>query len=164
MTAHQTPKLYPAWREALSQLELAGIAPGQTIDREWVERAFGIEPAATVADYEKNRQLFRKFFWELRTELLKKHRLLLRAVNGVGYEVIHPRRQTARAMADRGEEVARALQKLADEISYVRTEELDDAQRKANLDAQAKVGALIGMARKKLAFGDDKAPEEIADE
>ena len=40
----------------------------------------------------------------------------------------------------------------------------DDAQRKANLDAQAKVGALIGMARKKLAFGDDKGPEEIAND
>ena len=152
MENNQTPKLYPAWREALSQLEQAGIAPGQTIDREWVERAFGIEPAVTVADYEKNRQLFRRFFWDLRTELLKKHRLLLRAVNGVGYEVIHPQHQTARAMQDRGEEVARALQKLADEISYVRTEELDNAQRKANLDAQAKVGALIALSRKKLAL------------
>lgn len=154
-TADDQPKLYPAWRQTLVELEKASIAPGQTLDREWLERSFGLAPAQTIADYEKNRQLFRRFFWELRNELLAKHRLLLRAVNGVGYEVVFPEHQTARAMRERGEEINRALLKLADEVSYVRTEELDDAGRRANSDAVAKVGVLLGMTRKQLGIKTD---------
>lgn len=144
------PKIYPAWRQTLADLELAGIEPGQTIDRDWLLTSFGIDAPATVAEVEKNQQAFRSFFWAFRQELLHKHKLMLRAVAGVGYEVILPKDHTQRAMRDRGEEINRALAKLADEISFVRVEELDAAGRKANNDAIAKVGALMGMTNKQL--------------
>lgn len=148
--AVQAPKIYPAWRQTIADLELAGIEPGQTIDRDWLNASFGISPPQTIADVDKNNHLFRSFFWSFRTELLRKHRLMLRPIAGVGYEVVLPKDHTQRAMRDRGEEINRALAKLADEISFVRVEELDDAGRKANTDAIAKVGVLMGMANKQL--------------
>jgi hypothetical protein len=80
--------------------------------------------------------------------------LVIRSLNGIGYEVLDPRHQTHRVMRDRGEAINRELLKLADEITFVRLDELDETQRKANLDAQAKVGALMSMTRKKLGIAD----------
>jgi hypothetical protein len=42
------------------------------------------------------------------------------------------------------------LSKLHNEVTYVRLDALDDKQRKANADAQAKIGALLSMSRKQL--------------
>lgn len=143
-------KLYPSWKQALSDLELAGINPGQTIEKEWLEEKFGITPANSIADAERNNTLFRTSIWQLRETLLSKHRLMLRAVFGVGYRVVEPEKQTEQALRDRGVEVARALGKLHDELTYVRTEALTDEQRKANADALAKAGTLLSMSRKQL--------------
>jgi hypothetical protein len=148
----QEPKLYPAWRQALNDLELAGIEPGQTIEKSWLEQRFGITPPVTIADAEKNSALFRSLMWQLKTNLLRKHRMMLRAVSGVGYRVVEPEDQTATALRDRGDEVRHALAKLMDEVSYVRTDRLDDASRKANSDAVAKVGAMMSLTKKRLGF------------
>jgi hypothetical protein len=151
MSTDNTPvRLYPSWKQALHELEMAGIAPGQTIEKEWLEEKFGIEPAVSIADFEKNGALFRTSIWQLRETLLQKHSLMLRAVAGVGYRVVEPDKQTDTALRDRGEVIARELAKLHDEVTHVRTDALDDAQRKANADAVAKVGMLIGLTRKKL--------------
>jgi len=143
-------KLYPSWKQALADWEAQGIEPGQTIEKEWLEERFGITTAQTIAQAEKNNQLFRTSIWQLRETLLTKHKLMLRAVAGVGYRVVEPEKQTEQALRDRGEEVARALCKLHDEVTCIRLDALDDGQRKANADAQAKVGALLSMARKQL--------------
>jgi hypothetical protein len=143
-------KLFPSWKQALADLELAGIQPGQTIEKDWLEEKFGLTPASTIADASRNQALFRTSIWQLRETLLSKHKLMLRAVGGVGYRVVEPEKQTEQALRDRGEEIARALCKLHDEVTYVRLDALDDSQRKANADALAKVGALLSMSRKQL--------------
>lgn len=145
-------KLYPSWKQALHDLEMAGIEPGQTIEKDWLENAFGITAPHTIADAERNRALFRSSIWDLRNTLLTKHRLMLRAVGGVGYRVVESDKQTDTALRDRGAEIGRVLEKLHEEVSFVRTDLLTDAQRKANADAVAKVGVLIGMTRKQLGF------------
>jgi len=144
--------LYPPWKQALAELELAGIEPGNTIEKQWLEERFGLKPALTIADAEKNRLLFRTLIWQLRNSLLHQHRLMLRAVGGVGYRVVEVEDQTSTALRDRGEAVTRELNKLMEEISYVRLEVLTDAGRKANSDAIAKISSLQGMAIKKLGF------------
>ena len=143
-------KLYPSWKQALADLELAGIEPGQTIEKDWLEDKFGITTANSIADAERNQALFRTSIWQLRETLLSKHRLMLRAVSGVGYRVVEPEKQTEQALRDRGEEVSRALGKLHCELTYVRLDSLTDAQRKANADALAKTGTLLSMSRKQL--------------
>lgn len=147
------PRLYPSWKQALKELELAGLEPGQTIEKDWLEEAFGIQQPETIAAAERNAAIFRTSIWQLREMLLEKHSLMLRAVAGVGYRVVEPEMQTGQALKDRGEEVGRALAKLQQEITYVRLDGLDDAARKTNADAQAKVGALLIMARKQLGNG-----------
>jgi hypothetical protein len=146
------PKLFPGWKQAMKELEEMGVGPGQTIEKEWLERAFGIRPARTIAEHERNHHLFRKLFWLLRTELLERKSLMLRAVAGVGYEVVEPQRQTQVALRDRGLEVARSLQKLHCELTYIQADALSEGQRKENADALSKVGALTAMARKQLAM------------
>ena len=146
----QAPVLYPPWKQALSDLELAGIEPGAVIETRWLEQRFGLRPPETIADAEKNRVLFRTFIWNLRSSLLQKHRLMLRFVGGVGYRVVEVENQTSTALRDRGDAINRELAKLMVEISFVRTEELDDAGRKANSDAIAKIASLQGMAKKQL--------------
>lgn len=151
--ADEQPRFYPAWRHALHELELASISPGQTIQKVWLEELFGLQVPQTIAEAEKQRLTFLGLFDQLRWALLEKHRLMLRPVPGVGYRVVEPEQQTSVAMKDRGAELMRALGKMAAEISHVRLEALDDTQRKANADAQAKVGALVGMSRKQLGHG-----------
>ena len=155
MNNQQQPKLYPAWRQALSELLLADLQPGTVIEKTWLEEKFDIKPPNTIAEAEKNQSVFRFFIWKLREELLKEHRLMLRPIDGVGYRVVESEEQTATALRDRGEEINRSLSRLMDEISYVQTDKLDDAARKTNSDAVAKVGTLMGMVKKKLSFGKD---------
>ena len=144
------PRLYPSWKQALQDLELAGLEPGQTIETTWLEEVFGLLTPTSIAEAEKNRAIFRTSIWQLRESLLEKHKLMLRPIAGVGYRVVEPEHQTGQALKDRGEEVARALSKLQAEITHVRLDALDDAQRQANANAQAKVGALLSMSRKQL--------------
>lgn len=144
------PRLYPAWKQAESDLLAEGLRPGQVITREWLESAFGIKPANDIAQYKKNELVFLRQFTDLRDSLLETHALMLRPLVGVGYQVVLPENQTAVAMRDRTNEVRAALGKLAREISHVRHEALTDAQRKENTDAVAKVGGLVAMVRKRL--------------
>ena len=150
MTENTELKLYPSWKQALSDLEAAAIAPGQTIEKDWLCEKFGLVPANTIAESERNAQLFRTAIWQLRETLLSKHNLMLRAVSGIGYRVVEPEMQTGQALRDRGEEIGRALAKLQTEITCIRLDALTDTQRKENADAQAKVGALLVMARKQI--------------
>lgn len=146
-------QLFPAWKRALHELELAGLEPGQTIERKWLEQLFGLTAPQTIAEADKHRLTFLSLFEALRWALLEKHQLMLRPAPGVGYRVIEPEHQTDVALKDRGAELMRALGKMAAEISHVRLDALTDTQRKANADAQAKVGALVGMSRKQLGQG-----------
>jgi hypothetical protein len=154
MTSNSTQpaelRLYPSWKHALQELELAGLEPGQTIEKDWLEEKFGLSKPTSIADHERNHQLFRTAIWQLRETLLEKHSLMLRAVAGIGYRVVEPEKQTDQAMRDRGEEICRALAKLHSEVTHIRMDALTDTQRKANADAQAKVGMLLGLTRKKL--------------
>jgi len=146
----QEPTLYPPWRQALHDLELSGMQPGQVIEHAWLKERFGIKPPTTIAEAEKNAAIYWHFVRELRKHLLEKHLTMWRPIGGVGYRVVEPEEQTSTAMRDRGAEVMSALGRMMDEISYVQTDKLDDAARKANSDAVAKVGVLMGMVKKKL--------------
>lgn len=145
-------KLYPPWRQAEADLLAQGLKDGSVIPMQWLRDAFGITEAATLADHDRNRMLFNSQIGELKAGLLENHRIDLRLVEGVGYMVIPPDQQTSRAMKDRGDEMARLLDKLQRQVTYVRTEALTDAQRAENADACAKVGALVSMSRKHLAL------------
>lgn len=158
MTEGQAPQLYPAWRHAEQRLLLEGLEPGRIITREWFMDAFGIREPETVAEVQRNALLFLRQLSELRDSLLQKHCVMLRPLPGIGYQVVPPEHQTMVAMKDRSREVKHALEKLAREISHVQLDALDDAQRKENSDAVAKLGAMRALMKPLLKFkeGEDE--------
>lgn len=146
----QEPALYPPWRQAERDLLARGLAAGAVIEVEWLHQAFGIRRAETIAQHKKNELLFLQQFDQLRTSLLERHNIMLRAVHGVGYAVIPPERQTDVAMKDRQREIKAAMRKLASEVSHIALDQLTDEQRKANADARARVAGMGAMFRKRL--------------
>jgi hypothetical protein len=147
----RTPKLYPAWRQAEADLIAQGVTYGSLITDDWLRAAFGITEPTTIAQAQRNDLVMLRQTECLRESLLETRKMMLRRVQGVGCTVVPPDQQTKLAMEDRTREVKNALRKLAREISHVDHSKLNDAQRKENTDAQAKLGALRGLVRKRLA-------------
>lgn len=146
----QTPKLYPAWRQAEADLLATGVTYGSLISDEWLDHAFGITAPQSIAEAERAQLVRLSQIEALRESLLANHNMMLTRVRGVGFTVVPPELQTKTAMQMRTKEVRVALQKLAREISHVNTSLLTDDQRKENTDAQAKLGVLRTMFRKRL--------------
>lgn len=150
MSEDQSPKLFPAWRQAEADLIAQGVTFGGLITDEWLREAFGVKEPKTIADAQRNDLVMLRQTECLRESLLENRNMMLRRVQGVGYTVVMPQQQTKLAVEDRTREVKSALRKMAREISHVEVAALDDAQRKENVDAQAKLGQLRSMFRKQL--------------
>lgn len=146
----QGPRLYPAWRQAEADLLRNGLTFGSLITDEWLNDAFGLKPAKTIAEHERNQLVFLSHSQALFDSLLENHRMMVTRVRGAGYSVLPPERQTPHAMRRRVKEVKAALRKLTREVSFVKTEALNDGQRKENADALAKIGSLRSMVRKQI--------------
>lgn len=141
-------RLSPPWRHALATLLDRGLANGQVITKAELCSLFGLREPTTIEDYERFQFAFLRQFDELRAELLEEHRIALRTLHGeASYQVVPPAQQTDLAMADGMRELRRSMRKMARTVAFVRHEELTDAQRKANADAQAKVAMLASMIR-----------------
>lgn len=150
MSEEQSPKLFPAWRQAEADLIAQGVTFGGLITDEWLREAFGVKEPKTIADSQRNDLVMLRQTECLRESLLENRNMMLRRVQGVGYTVVMPQQQTKLAVEGRTKEVKSALRKMAREISHVEVAALDDAQRKENVDAQAKLGQLRSMFRRQL--------------
>lgn len=148
-TAHE-PTLFPAWRQAEADLLAQGTTYGSIVSEEWLAQAFGLKPATTIQQAERNQLVMLRQFTALRESLLQNHKMMLRSVRGVGYTVVPSHLQTRVAQQDRAKEVKSALRKMAAELSHVNQAALDESQRKENADALAKLGGMTVMFRKML--------------
>lgn len=146
----QAPTLFPAWRQAEKDLLASGFTYGSLVTQDWLDAAFGIRPARTIAEHQKNELVRLRQFCDLRDSLLENHRIMLAPVRGVGYSAVPPEKQTSAAFQLRTKEIKASLSKLAREISHVNVDKLTDAQRQENADAQAKLGTLKAMVRSQL--------------
>lgn len=146
----QQPKLYPAWRQAEADLIAQGLSFGSIVTDDFLREAFGIKPARTINEHEKNKLVFLRQITALKDSLLETRKMLLVDEPGVGYRVALPEEQTRLTVHRRGKEIKRALSKMVREVTHVDTARLNDGQRKENADALAKLGGLRRMARKQL--------------
>lgn len=146
-------KLFPSWRQAAKELIDAGLEPGKIIAKSDLERLFGITPAQTIAELERNRMLWLRNMSDLRDALLREHCVMLMSVPGIGYRLVEPEQQTSTALAVRGRAIALQMGRLHDDLTYIKVDALTDDQRKENTDALARVGVLMGMANKQLNHG-----------
>lgn len=144
-------RLSPAWKHALAVLIEEGLSYGQMITKERLVELFGLCKPVTAEDQERFQMEFLSQFTELREELLEEHRLRLRTLHGErAYEVVRPGEQTDLAVSEGQREMKRAIRRMSRTLAFVRHEELTDAERRKNADAQAKTAMLAGMVRKPL--------------
>ena len=156
-------ELYPPWKEALSAFGRAGFTYGDTIPRQWFERALGMELLADnvpvlPAVYERQQFFFLQNFYPLRDAILATHQMWLDSNQRGGYLIVPPHEQAERAQEQLTKEVKSALRKGADRIRHTNVARLDDAQRREYNDRLSKV---LGMAqlfqmRRRLPFDDDE--------
>lgn len=145
-------KLFPAWKQAVQDF-LAEFAYGDVVPHDWLVERFGIpqrDEKMSAAAFQA-----RQFEWlasieGFKTTLLHDHQVLLQSVRGEGYRWIPPAEQTSVATREFERDAGRAFRTVGARLRQVRTGELTDDQRRANVDALAKVSQLRGVTRKAL--------------
>jgi hypothetical protein len=144
-TAAAMVQLDPPWRQAV-QDALQAFTYGDTIPMEWLDKAFDIQypKTGTREDYKAISFQFLTAMDRFREDLLTKHKMALRNVRGVGYEIIPPGEHAIMARAQflalmrKAFDVAESLLENTDfgrltqeEIQRSRTEEAKIATIKA---------------------------------
>lgn len=146
--------ILPTWKQAVQNF-LKEFSYGDLVPLEWLESSFGIpnlsESQRMTPDEYRNRQ----FEWLASIEafkdcLLKDHQVCLQSVRGKGYRWIPPHEQTAFAVREFERDAGRVFRKTGNMMRNLRHTELTEEQRRANMDATAKLAALAGMSKKAL--------------
>lgn len=145
-------KLFPAWKQAVQDF-LADFRYGDTVPHGWLVERFGLpapDDRMTAAAFQA-----RQFEWLASIEgfkqtLLSEHKVYLQSVRGEGYRWVHPGEQTAAATREFEKEAGKAFRAAGQRLRHIRIGELTDDQRRANIDALAKMASLRGTTRKAL--------------
>lgn len=145
-------KLFPAWRQAVQDF-LAEFQYGDVVPHDWLAERFALpqrDEKMTAAAFQA-----RQFEWlssieGFKSTLLQDHQVLLQSVRGEGYRWVPPGEQTSVATRDFERDAGRAFRTVGTRLRQVRMDELSDEQRRANVDAVAKVSQLRGAVRKQL--------------
>lgn len=140
-----TTALFPRWRQVVSDLLADGLPDGHVIQRTKLASMLGIAEPVTARDAERYDLAMLQNVALIRRELLERHRIHLRADGRGGLVVTPPEDQTDVVMRDGQRDMARAVQRMASGLSYVRVEAISDAARARNSDALAKIAALAAM-------------------
>lgn len=152
--APDTTRKEMPWREAVDAFIAAGFAPGDVIKHIWFYDAFHLVPPAncrTVQDAQQSQLRYLSNIDALKAELLEEHQIALRSARGVGYEIVPPSEQTSWAMDEARQDFRKVLRTSTARLAYIQLECLTDAEKKANLDARAKLAFFKKEARKSLA-------------
>ncbi|WP_070414676.1 hypothetical protein [Pseudomonas lundensis] len=145
---------HPLWRQAVQDF-IAEFAYGEIVGHDWLEAHFGMpglsEDDQLTADQFRERQ----FEWlanveAFKVELLRDHQICLQSIRGKGYRWVPPNEQTDLAVADFQRSAKKIFGSVGQKLRQVRAGELTDTERKANVDAVAKLSALQGMTRSAL--------------
>lgn len=154
------PLLSPPWREAVRQLLGDGLAYGHTISKDRIAALLELKPPRTADEAREYDLAMLRGVTDIRTALLTEHRMQLATNRDGTYRVVMPTDQTAHSMEVLADDMARTLRKAALGVVYTNSNLLDDASRRENIDAQAKLAKLatiidnevplLGWARKEL--------------
>jgi hypothetical protein len=147
-------KAFPAYRQAMREF-LAEFSYGDLVTHAWLEEHFGM---LTIDDSQRlTAEAFRErqFAWlasieAFKNELLRDHQVHLQSVRGEGYRWVPPAEQTGIATKEFERDAKRAFRSAGSRLRNVRVGELNDEQRRENVDALAKISTLKGMTRKAL--------------
>ena len=135
---------------AMAEFKVAGFTYGSIIPTEWFMARFGIKPWTNVHEYNQAQTLYATYMGQFRNKLLIERKMALRTKSGQGQEVVQPTEQTSWAMIEAKSAITKELEKARDRLLYVNTSELNDAERKENTDAIAKLSFFSRKAAKEL--------------
>lgn len=145
---------HPLYRQAVDEF-LAEFAYGDLVSHEWLEGQFGMPSlddsrALTLEQYRE-----RQFEWlanieGFKAELLREHQVCLQSVRGKGYRWVPPHEQTGVAVDEFDRSMKKVFRGAGQKLRNLRILELNEDQRRANLDTSTRFSALQGMARKAL--------------
>lgn len=144
----------PSWRQAAQDL-LKEFCYGDLVSIDWLEDRFGMPGLSESERMTPEQFKERQFEWLANVEafkdfLLKEHQVCLQSVRGKGYRWVPPHEQTALAVREFERDARRVFRQTGNKLRNLRHTELTDEQRRANMDATAKLTALAGMTRKAL--------------
>lgn len=145
---------HPLYRQAVEDF-LSEFRYGDMVTHAWLADRFGMPSYhdAEILTAEQFRE--RQFEWLANLErfkavLLKEHQVCLQSVRGKGYRWVPPREQTEVVVGEFQRGAKKLFGKAGSGLRNLRISELTDDQRKANMDAVAKISALAGMTDRKL--------------
>lgn len=151
--AHGELTREPAWRDAVEEFMSAGFQPGEIILHEWFYQQFGICKPEDCSDYKtaiRARLEYVAAIEGLKRELLEEYQVAIKAARGKGYEIVPPEEQTEWAEDNLKQDLRKAVATSRNRLVNIRLDELTDEQRKANLDAQARLSFFRKQARKSI--------------
>jgi hypothetical protein len=142
--------LHPEWKQAVQDFLATGFKQGDVVTHAWLEQHFGMDSLDDDKPLLPAAYSDRQFTWlrnieSFRAELLEKHQIYLSSVHGEGYRVVPPREQTALAQEKFERDAKKAFRRTANTLKNVKLSELNEAERKENLDAVARLAMLRGM-------------------
>ena len=146
--------MLPTWKQAVQDF-LREFGYGDLVPLDWLEGRFGLPSLSDSRRMTPDQYRERQFEWLGNIEafkdcLLKEHQVCLQSVRGRGYRWVPPHEQTDFAVREFEKDARRVFRQTGNKLRNLRHTELTDDQRRANLDATAKLSTLAGMARKAL--------------
>ena len=149
--------ILPTWKQAVQDF-LQEFSYGDLVTLDWLESRFGIPSLNESKRMTPDEYRDRQFEWLANVEafkdhLLKEHQVCLQSVRGKGYRWVPPHEQTDFAVREFERDARRVFRQTGSKLRNLRHTELTDEQRRANMDATAKITALAGMTRKALGQG-----------
>jgi hypothetical protein len=150
---HEVTK-HPIFKQAVDDF-LKEFAYGDMVSHAWLELRFGMPSLSETKTMTAEQYRARQFEWlanveAFKTELLKHHQVCLQSVRGQGYRWIPPHEQTSVAVSEFDRNVRKVFKATGQKLRNLRITELNDDQRRANMDALTRFSALQGMTRKAL--------------
>lgn len=145
-------ELYPSWRQALVRFRESGLTYGDTLLHTWLYEQFECEALAepnkiSADQYIKLRLKLLGQFDPFRETLLDQDQIDLQSIPGVGYELVPPADQSARALKDTIRDVNKAIRKGVARGTGVNTALLTTEQRREHADNLARLGMLRQMSK-----------------
>ena len=154
MSEVQDLPLFPRWKQAVRDF-MAEFRYGDVASHDWLADHFGMPCVDAESAMSLDEFRDRQFEWlanidAFKHELLECHQVCLQSVRGEGYRWVPPHEQTKVATDAFERDARRAFRSVNQRLTNIRAAELNDDQRRQNVDALAKVSALRGMSRKAL--------------
>lgn len=148
--------LFPAWKQAVSDLMKETPDPGHLITRKWLNEEFQLREPSTVTDYKEYQIEFMQLMSAFKDELLTKHCIALKTIPGKGYEILEPGEQTDYCFQAGLHGIRKNLLSMNKHLINVDHSKLTADQCRENADALAKTASMAGMIKRVRRVGVDE--------